>query len=56
MCLILPLMLYDLLCVIVFMSPEHAVTPPWRGIFGSPFFRRHLAVIAVDEAHCISDW
>lgn len=52
----LPLMLYDLLCVIVFMSPEYAVTPPWKGIFGSPFFRRHLAVIAVDEAHCISDW
>ena len=49
-------MLHGLLCIIVFMSPEHAVTAPWRKVFESPFFRQHLAVIAVDEAHCISDW
>ena len=41
---------------IVFMSPEHAVAPPWRGLFCCDYFKRHLAVVAIDEAHCIADW
>lgn len=32
-------------------SPEHAVTPPRHTVFGSPLFKRNLAVVAVDEAH-----
>ena len=42
--------------VSVFMSPETAVCPPWRGIFQSPYFKQHLALVAVDEAHCIPEW
>ena len=38
------------------MSPESAVVPPWRGIFQCPFFTRNLAVVAIDEAHCIPEW
>ena len=34
------------------MSPESAVSLPWRGIFRSLFFEKNLAVVAVDEAHC----
>ena len=41
---------------IVLMSPEHAVAPPWRNVFGSPLFKKNLAVVAVDEAHCIPEW
>lgn len=50
-------MWYCLLCfVLVIMSPEQAVTLPWRGLFESPFYKINLVVVAVDEAHCISDW
>ena len=42
--------------VSVFMSPETAVCPPWRGIFQSPYFKQHLALVVVDEAHCIPEW
>ena len=42
--------------MLVLMSPEHAVTPPWRRLFGSEYYKRHLAVVAIDEAHCIVDW
>ena len=24
--------------------------------FGSPFFKKNLAVVAIDEAHCIAEW
>ena len=40
----------------VFMSPETAVTPPWRNVFASPQFQQRLSLIAVDEAHCIFEW
>ena len=43
------------LCV-VFMAPETAVSPPWRDLFSTPVFKEKLAEVAVDEAHCISEW
>lgn len=42
--------------IIVFMSPELAVHAPWRNIFQTTYFKRHLALVAVDEAHCIPEW
>ena len=42
--------------LLVFMSPEAATTKPWRELFKSPMFRKHLVLLAVDEAHCISEW
>ena len=34
------------------MSPEHAVAPPRRGLFSCDYFKRHLVIVAIDEAHC----
>ena len=45
-----------ILLMSVFMAPETAVCPPWREIFKSPFFSNNLAVVSVDEAHCIHEW
>ena len=42
--------------ILVLMSPECAISPPWRRIFGSTYYQQHLAVNAIDEAHCIADW
>ena len=36
----------------VFMSPETAITKPWRKLFKEG----KIAIIAIDEAHCISEW
>ena len=41
---------------LILLSPESAVSPPWRDIFGSLFFKQHLAVVAIYEAHCIPEW
>ena len=38
------------------MAPETAVSPPWRDVFATTLFQRNLALVAIDEAHCISDW
>lgn len=38
------------------MSPETAVSRPWRGLFGEPHFKSNLIMVAVDEAHCIYEW
>ena len=40
----------------VFMSPETALANPWREVFVTPFFKKNLVLIAIDEAHCISEW
>lgn len=42
--------------ILVFVSPEVAVRSPWRNIFNTPLFKKHLALVAVDEAHCIPEW
>ena len=42
--------------LIVFMSPEVGVQCPWRNIFQTTVFKKHLALLAVDEAHCIPEW
>ena len=42
--------------IAVFMSPESAVTQPWRGIFTTPKYKTNLTLVAVDEAHCIFEW
>ena len=36
----------------VFMSPETAITKPWRKLFKEG----KIAIVAIDEAHCISEW
>ena len=41
---------------LVFMSPEVAVGSPWRKIFQTSYLKKHLALIAVDKAHCIPEW
>ena len=42
--------------VLVFMSPETAISRPWRGLFGESHFKANLIMVAVDEAHCIYEW
>ena len=41
---------------VVFMSPECAVTSPWRNIFCSSYGQANIVLVAIDEAHCIEDW
>ncbi len=40
----------------VLMSPETAVARPWKELFREPYFKANLALVAVDEAHCIQEW
>ena len=47
------------ICVyfLVFMSPESTQDKSWREIFHSKsVFKKRLSILAVDEAHCISEW
>ena len=41
--------------LLVFMSPETAISNPWRELFGRPHFQSRLVLVAVNEAHCISE-
>ena len=44
-------------CVcVVFISPEAATTRPWRKVFAETYFKSNLILLAVDEAHCITEW
>ena len=45
-----------LLFCIVFMSPEAATTSPCREVFTADYVKKHLALVAIDEAHCVLDW
>ena len=38
------------------MSPECAVKVPWCRIYTTPYGKRNIVLVAVDEAHCIEDW
>ena len=40
----------------VFSSPESVLKPYWRNVFLTPTWQARLHLIAVDEAHCISEW
>ena len=40
----------------VFMSPETAISPHWRALFTADHVKKQLALVAIDEAHCIVDW
>ena len=42
--------------LVVFMSPETATSRPWRNLFSESYYRSHLVVLAVDEAHCVHEW
>ncbi|XP_063416394.1 uncharacterized protein LOC134698034 [Mytilus trossulus] len=41
---------------IVFSSPESVLKPYWKTVFLSATWQTHLKLIAIDEAHCISEW
>lgn len=49
-----------MLCVLhlllVVMSPEVACSDFWRKLLSTPFFKRNLVLLAVDEGHCVSEW
>ena len=40
----------------IYGSPECLLTSTWRGIFSSKPMKSSLVCVAVDEAHCISQW
>ncbi len=43
--------------IIVFGSPECLLsTITWRGVFECESFREKLVGVAIDEAHCITQW
>ena len=51
--------LYVEVCIfytLVLMAPETATTKPWCTMFSDKYIKKHLVLLAVDEAHCISDW
>ena len=43
--------------ILVYCSPEAVLsTATWRGILSSSIFKEELIGVAIDEAHCITQW
>ncbi len=40
----------------VFMAPETAMQPQWRAVVSKEPFQHQLAMVAIDEAHCVVEW
>ena len=38
------------------MSPETLQVREWRSVLSGEVFKEQIVVVAVDEAHCISEW
>lgn len=38
------------------MPPETAIAAEWRRVFTNAYIKLKLALVAVDEAHCITEW
>ena len=49
-------LLWLLLILTVFMSPETAVKSPWRELFSKTLFQQRAVMVAIDEVHCIHEW
>ena len=42
--------------ILVFMSPETLQVREWRSVLSGKGFKKQVVLVAVDEAHCISEW
>ena len=42
----------------IFTSPEAVLSldQQWRGMLRTDLFRKHICLLAFDEAHCITNW
>ena len=54
--MISPRILILLKHLLVFMSPETLQVREWRSVLSSEVFKKQVVLVAVDEAHCISEW
>ena len=44
------------LLISVFVSPETVQSAEWKALISDPIIKKKVAMVAVDEAHCISEW
>ena len=42
--------------ILVFLSPESLQLPVWIDTLSNSVFKKRLALVAIDEAHCIVEW
>ena len=40
----------------MFLAPEMLELSAWKKVLSSEVFKERLAIVAVDEAHCIAEW